>query len=185
MARLLRITEQINMGMIMFIDIATNNNGSDKILAFAESDMFERLFEEGMDLVELTAQYLDGEGRDESRKLEKNLALQYASESMRLTTRLMQAASWLLVQRAVREGEMSADDARDTKYRIGAKAICLSNRRVSNDLPEKLLELLHKSEQLYQRIDRLDNAMFGVDNDNVANPVNEQLNRLHSIFGGK
>ena len=34
-------------------------------------------------------------------------ALSYASESMRLTTRLMQLASWLLLQRAVAEGELS------------------------------------------------------------------------------
>jgi regulator of CtrA degradation len=43
-----------------------------------------------MALVEETATYLDGSGRNESRKLERSAAMEYATESMRLTTRLMQ-----------------------------------------------------------------------------------------------
>ena len=69
---------------------------------FARSELFERTFREGMELVETAAVYLDGPGRQESKLLSRNAALAYASESMRLTTRLMQVASWLLVQRAVR-----------------------------------------------------------------------------------
>ena len=34
---------------------------------------------------------------------------------MRLTTRLMQLASWLLLQRAVNEGEITAENARTEK----------------------------------------------------------------------
>ena len=167
----------------MVIDVAKTNNDDDKIRAFAESDMFDKLFSDGMDLVEETAAYLDGEGRQESKKLDKVLALQYASESMRLTTRLMQAASWLLVQRAVREGEMTPRDAKDPKYRIGAKAICITTRQISPELPPKLLELLRKSEQLYTRIDRLDNAMFIEEEKVYINPVNDQLQMIQSAFG--
>ena len=86
---------------------------------FARSELFERTFREGMELVETAAVYLDGPGRQESKLLSRNAALAYASESMRLTTRLMQVASWLLVQRAVREGDMSAQEASDPRYRIG------------------------------------------------------------------
>ncbi len=64
---------------------------------FARSELFDRTFEEGMTLVEETAAYLDGAGRHDSKILSRNAALAYASESMRLTTRLMQVASWLLV----------------------------------------------------------------------------------------
>ena len=74
------------------------------IMDFTRSELFDHTFQEGMDLVEETAGYLDGGGRQESKLLSRNAALAYAAESMRLTTRLMQVASWLLVQRAVREG---------------------------------------------------------------------------------
>ena len=73
----------------------------------AGSQAFSILFREGMALVEETAGYLDGPGRRESKVLERSAALAYATESMRLTTRLMQLASWLLLHRAVNEGEMS------------------------------------------------------------------------------
>ena len=59
----------------------------------ANSQAFADLFRDGMALVEETATYLDGPGRQESKKLERAAALAYATESMRLTTRLMQLAS--------------------------------------------------------------------------------------------
>src|SRR3712207_9554637 len=85
---------------------------------FARSELFERTFQEGMELVEETAAYLDGAGRKESKLLSRNAALAYAGESMRLTTRLMQIASWLLVQRAVREGDMPPSEAFQERYRV-------------------------------------------------------------------
>src|SRR3712207_583283 len=85
---------------------------------FARSELFERTFQEGMELVEETAAYLDGAGRKESKLLSRNAALAYAGESMRLTTRLMQIASWLLVQRAVREGDMGVQEASQDRYRV-------------------------------------------------------------------
>jgi regulator of CtrA degradation len=73
---------------------------------FTNSAAFGVLFREGMDLVEETAAYLDGAGRTEAKALDRAVSLTYATESMRLTTRLMQLASWLLLHRAVKEGEM-------------------------------------------------------------------------------
>src|SRR6202012_4965213 len=90
---------------------------------FTGSALFDRTFEEGMSLVEETAKYLDGRGRLEARDLPRKAALLYAGESMRVTTRLMQAASWLLVQRAVHEGDMEPEIARDERYRLGSKDI--------------------------------------------------------------
>ena len=37
---------------------------------------------------------------------------------MRLTTRLMQVASWLLLQRAVNEGELTSSEARAERVRV-------------------------------------------------------------------
>src|SRR3979409_1390062 len=84
----------------------------------ARSQVFADLFRDGMALVEETAAYLDGAGRQESKKLERNAALAYATESMRLTTRLMQLASWLLLHRAVQEGEMSLAQANKQKTKV-------------------------------------------------------------------
>jgi regulator of CtrA degradation len=128
---------------------------------FAASVLFEKTFEEGMALVEETARYLDGRGRQESRDLSRKVATLYAGESMRVTTRLMQAASWLLVQRAVHEGDMKAEEAAGDRYRLGSKEICLAARPESADLlPAKLRDLLDRSDNLYRRIARLDDVLF-------------------------
>ena len=90
---------------------------------FARSELFDRTFREGMELVEETAAYLDGEGRRDSKMLSRAAALAYAAESMKLTTRLMQIASWLLVQRAVREDDMSPETACEPRYRLNDRRI--------------------------------------------------------------
>src|ERR1700733_12681938 len=92
---------------------------------FIASALFDRTFDEGMALVEETARYLDGPGREEARSLPRKASMLYAGESMRVTTRLMQAASWLLVQRAVRDGDMDSEDAANDRYRLGSREICM------------------------------------------------------------
>jgi regulator of CtrA degradation len=169
----------------MVVEAHNSQSGDDRVAAFASSDVFERMFREGMDLVEETAAYLDGEGRQEAKRLERAPALAYASESMRLTTRLMQAASWLLVQRAVREGEMTSADARDPKYRLGARTICAATGDPDEALPPRLHDLLVRSQRLYDRVDRLDATMFADAPPAEPNPVNAQLERLQAALSGK
>jgi regulator of CtrA degradation len=173
----------------VFKEVTAALGSNDRIEAFASSDLFEKMFHEGMDLVSETAAYLDGEGRAESRTLDRSAALSYASESMRLTTRLMQASSWLLVQRAVREGEMTPAQARDPKYRLGARKVCSAQSEPAEGLPARLLVLLERSARIYDRVDRLDVSMYQADPEEEApNPVNAQLERLQASlaagFGG-
>ena len=160
---------------------------------FARSELFERTFREGMELVETAAVYLDGPGRQESKLLSRNAALAYASESMRLTTRLMQVASWLLVQRAVREGDMSAQEACDPRYRIGPQPVARRDRpeTVSTDddtaehLPGGLTELVERSERLYDRISHLDRRMYlEVEAEQRPNAVLSQFERLRAACDG-
>jgi regulator of CtrA degradation len=124
---------------------------------FATSDAFKSLFREGMTLVEEAAAYLDGPGRDQSRALQRLSALTYANESMRLTTRLMQLASWLLVQRAVAEGEMSTIDASAQlgNMRIHRNEPPLSAAHIET-LPETLVTLIQQSLRLQNRVQHLD-----------------------------
>lgn len=155
---------------------------ADVIKDFAQSELFDRTFQEGMDLVEETAGYLDGSGRQESKLLSRSAALAYAAESMRLTTRLMQVASWLLVQRAVREGDMPPESAREERYRLGAEDICRGV--TTEDLPTGLLILLDRSERLYERVRHLDRRMYVEEAEpEDANPVLSQFGRLQAAFG--
>src|SRR5438034_2591836 len=111
----------------------------------AGSQAFADLFRDGMALVEQTAAYLDGPGRQESKKLGRNAALAYATESMRLTTRLMQLASWLLLHRAVKEGEMSLAQANKEKAKVKLALGDRADADTTSLLPEQLCDLIDRS----------------------------------------
>ncbi|MGH6828023.1 MAG: DUF1465 family protein [Rhizomicrobium sp.] len=152
--------------------------------SFSASALFRRTFEEGMALVEEAARYLDGQGRGEARKLTRKDAILYAGESMRLTTRMMQAASWLLVQRAVHDGDMTPELAASSRYRLGSREICLGAppAGAEESLPDAMRDLLLRSENLYRRIARLDEILFA-GNYQPLSGARAQLNRLEQAFG--
>ena len=148
---------------------------------FIDTAMFDRTFDEGMALVEETARYLDGKGREEARSLPRKAAMLYAGESMRVTTRLMQAASWLLVQRAVRDGDMDRSDALHDRYRLGSREICLGVcAEETDELPLQLQDLLGRSDNLYRRIARLDDVLFGTGE--VSSGARGQMDALAQAF---
>ncbi|NLH82551.1 MAG: DUF1465 family protein [Phyllobacteriaceae bacterium] len=155
---------------------------------FAGSETFRTLFREGMALVEETAAYLDGPGRSESRGLSRAASLIYATESMRLTTRLMQLASWLLLQRAVNEGEMTQEQAglEKTKVRIEDRAADRDGPGW-DEVPVTLRDLVERSRRLQERIRKLDEAIYADLEDRARepapNPVADQLGLLAHAFG--
>src|SRR6184192_1992901 len=122
----------------------------------AASQAFADLFRDGMALVEQTAAYLDGPGRQESKKLSRSAALAYATESMRLTTRLMQLASWLLLHRAVKEGEMTLSQANREKTKVKLSAADPGPDDMIEKLPQQLRDLITRSMNLQSRVRRLD-----------------------------
>lgn len=154
-----------------------------RALDFARTELFERTFKEGMALVEETAAYLDGPGRAASKRLPRAAALAYAGESMRLTTRLMQVASWLLVQRALREGEIPLTEAASNKYRLIARdAQPAPDFAGSGELPEALRTLIARGAAVYERVRRLDQTMYDDGGESVGNPVSDQMAMLNAAF---
>lgn len=152
---------------------------------FTSSEQFEKVFKEGMSLVEETANYLDGPGRLDARVLERHGAIAYATESMRLTTRLMQLASWLLLQRAIGAGELTVEDAHKENHRISLSDIGKGHDLTGADtLPDSLKALVERSLALHGRIQKLDsmiNAQTTVAQPGPS-PVNDQIDRLASML---
>ncbi|MFM1958982.1 MAG: hypothetical protein RL588_499 [Pseudomonadota bacterium] len=149
------------------------------VLDQAAAELFERTYREGMELVDEASAYLDGAGRLEARRLSREAASDYAAESMRLTTRLMQVTSWLLVQKSVRDGETPPETAAEPRYRLAAHAPV----RLSPKLPEALADLSRRIDRLFERVSRMDRQMY-VEVEAPANPVASQLDRLRSAFAG-
>ena len=153
--------------------------------AYAQSETFRALFKDGMTLVEQTAAYLDGDGRAAAKALTRPASIVYATESMRLTTRLMQLASWLLLHRSVNEGDLTIDQAAKEKRKIKM------DRPTTNmdgpcweQLPEQFRKLVARSLALQKRIERIDSAIMEgqAGEREPSNPVAARLHQLTEAF---
>lgn len=158
---------------------------------FQASDGFEAVFREGMALVERTAAYLDGPGRREAKGLKGPTTVLYATESMRLTTRLLDLATWLLIRRSLKEGEITDAEARAKRQRVKLQSLGRpSHVRGFAELPAGLRELIEESFKLHDRIVQLDRAI-AVDTDDEraafgnSNPVGQQMSMLAEAFARK
>ena len=148
--------------------------------AYAQSETFRALFQDGMTLVEETANYLDGDGRAAAKTLTRPSSIVYATESMRLTTRLMQLASWLLLHRSVNDGDMTIAQATEEKRKIRLEQLSTNmNGPGWTDLPEDFKGLVTRSLALQKRVEQIDAAFL---KDTVlldtSNPVADQIHEL-------
>lgn len=154
---------------------------------FAASDQFDAIFREGMALVERTAAYLDGPGRKEARRLAEPASMLYATESMRLTTRLLELASWLMIRRSYKEGEITAAELRRKRARVRLTAPGrIAHVKGFAQLPEALQRLIVASFALNDRIVRLDMAMqVDVGHADGLSPVQAQVARIERAFADR
>lgn len=158
---------------------------------FQSSEQFDHIFKEGMALVERTAAYLDGPGRKEAKGLTGGVGVLYATESMRLTTRLLDLASWLLIRRALKEGEIDAEEAARKRRRVKLQAFGRpSHVKDFGTLPEGLRGLIEESFAMHDRIIQLDRAMTNASDPDVVaprtvNPVAQQMGLLERAFAAK
>jgi regulator of CtrA degradation len=170
------------------LTMSDRSQGGSPLVQFNErltnSAAFGALFREGMDLVEETAAYLDGAGRAEAKALDRSVSLTYATESMRLTTRLMQLASWLLLHRAVKEGEMTLTQANREKTKVKLSAADPGPEALIEKLPPQLRQLIARSMALQSKVRRLDVTMHtpAVERATIGNPLVPQLNRIKAAF---
>ncbi|RBP18230.1 regulator of CtrA degradation [Roseiarcus fermentans] len=152
------------------------------------SPAFADLFSQGMALVEEAAAYLDGPGRVEARALSRMAGLAYATESMRLTTRLMQVASWLLLQRAVNEGELTARQALSDRHRVRlARQDLACAPELFDELPPTLRALSRRSLRIQERVIHLDRGLLAArapEAFSQASAVAAQVARLRAAFSG-
>ncbi len=170
-----------------------NSSGShSELIPFAArlaaSDRFDTLFKDGMALVERTATYLDGEGRRDAKGLSAAVTVIYATESMRLTTRLLDLASWLLIRRALKQGEITEVEARMKRQSVKLQRLGRpAHVRGFEDLPGALRGLVEESFSLLDRVVELDRALTC--DPSVAaepkNPVGAQILELRRAFGQK
>lgn len=162
----------------------------DRLVSLAErrvaSPAFAALFDEGIALIDAAADYLDGPGRADSARLERRAQAIYAEESRRLSTRLMNLTSWLLLQKAVTDGDMSAATARREADKVDL-GVDGPPPEPDARLPAPLAGLVRRSHELQRQVRQLDAALRAPHPAEAparppANAVAGQLGRLRSAF---
>ena len=129
------------------------------------------------------------QGRAEAKKLSRLAATLYAAESMRLTTRLMQIASWLLLQRAANSGEMSRDQVAAEKSKVRLDTASAHAEATGwNELPKAFVDLVNRSLSLQALVRRMDDEIYGkntvvsINAPARSNPVSDQISLLNTAF---
>lgn len=156
------------------------------------SNSFKPLYDEGMGLVEQAARYLDGPGRVEAGRLPAVIETLYTAESMRLTTRLMHIASWLLLQRAANSGEMTRDQVVAEKSKVRLDTVPVEEGTENwAALPETFRAIVAHSLRLQDLVRHMDEQIYGNGGGDAAtqpakrrfNPVSDQITLLTTAFG--
>lgn len=128
----------------------------------AEMALFTRTYEEALDLIVEARNYmvhLRPTPRRARGSWEKNCgeSLRLSCEALRVTSRLTQVMAWLMLQRAVHDGEITADEACAEQNRLSGQSVCLDESSgEDHEIPAGLRSLLSRSLRLYQRISRLE-----------------------------
>jgi regulator of CtrA degradation len=136
--------------------------------------LVESLYTEAMLLADEARTYFDAQGRTERDGLDPFVRVGFACESLKVTTRLMHIIAWLLTQRAVETGELSATSSRRPERRLGHAG--LSDPAVVEQLPAAAQALIASSTDLYDRVRRLDEEQL---NDQpAASPARALMGRL-------
>ena len=187
----MRVGAPFGLGQVSRWQVGSVGSSTGVTISFAErfanSQQFDNVFREGMSLVEATANYLEGQGRKDVKAIGPAGSMLYASESMRLTTRLLELASWLVIRRALKAGEIGPEEARTKRRRLRLMAIGRPQHvQGFGQLPARLRELIEASFALHDRITRLDRALEHpapvVAESTGGNPVAEQVDRLSEAF---
>jgi regulator of CtrA degradation len=123
----------------------------------ASSVFFKRTFDETVSLLVETRNYIEYADPADAGGLTTAAKLRIHAETMRITARLAQAMAWLLAQKAVAAGELSATEAVGDRFAVPDDPTCMAETdEEPGELPTALVDLLGRSRRLYVRVRNLD-----------------------------
>ncbi|MEJ7926466.1 DUF1465 family protein [Sphingobium sp. AN641] len=145
--------------------------------------LVDSLYVEAMVMADEARSYFDGGQTDEVAMLEPLQRVAFTCESLKVTTRLMHVIAWLLSQRAWQRGEIGASDIISEKYQLGSAQV--SDPAVIAGFPFAARSLVEGSEELYDRVARLEDRMLGAARGGHApepGPARALMDRLQISF---
>lgn len=141
--------------------------------------LIDSIYTEAMLLADEARAYFDIFGRDERDTLDALSRVAFSCESLKVTTRLMHIIAWLLTQRAVHAGELSAAEARLPSRRLGDNPVTEAATLAA--MPGQAATIIQASIDLHRRVARLD-ATQEEEPAPAPSPARSMLDRLAGAF---
>ncbi len=145
--------------------------------------LIDSLYVEAMVLADEARSFFDHRAEEHRTALSQVDRVEFACESLKVTTRLMHVIAWLLTQRAILNSELPESVRGEDRYRLGDAAATMAGlaERFSFDM----MTLIEASEDLYDRVARLERQLIGRGRDDIAlplSPARDLLTRLERAF---
>lgn len=127
---------------------------------FGPQRFIDRTFDEALELLEEIRSYILYDERSDRLELEPAARVRQSLEATRMTARLTNVMAWLLLQKAAAAGEVESHEPLKPENRLGGREACMDVDGAEDEsLPERMRELLVKSERMYFRVARLDEML--------------------------
>jgi regulator of CtrA degradation len=145
--------------------------------------LIDSLYVEAMVLADEARSFFDHRAEEHRALLGQIDRVEFACESLKVTTRLMHVIAWLLTQRAILNGELDESVRNEERHRLGEAAATPSSmaERFSFDM----MTLIVASEDLYDRVSRLERQLVGRARGSAPvplSPARDLLTRLERAF---
>jgi regulator of CtrA degradation len=143
--------------------------------------LVDSFYTEAMLLADEARAYFDDAAREERIGLDPVSRVNFACESLKVTTRIMHIVAWLLTQRAIESGEIPFRDGRRPERRLGHAQE--SDPAVVARLPKEAQRLVAASSDLYVRVKRLDEGNLA--EEPALSPARALMGRLERGLSGQ
>lgn len=157
--------------------------GTESFLLPLDGKLVDDLYCEAMVLADEARAYLERDASVEREMLALEDRVHFSCESLKITTRLMQVIAWLLSRRAYARGEISLEECRSDRYRLGDAAP--SDQNCTRAFPAEMRVLIAASESLYARALRLEEQFVddrhGIPTQGLS-PARDLMRMLETAF---
>jgi len=122
---------------------------------------FTRTYDETLAMIVEARNYMAFVEPRQRHQLDGLPDLRFSCEALRVTSRLTQVMAWLMLQRAVQDGEIPSEEVCRDCNRLAGQEVCLDNTADDDEtLPSGLRSLLSRSYHLYRRVSRLEEMVL-------------------------
>ena len=122
----------------------------------------DKSYREALSLTRTSRDYYNSKGRIDKMKLSFDQSLAYTMAMSTITAKLTSSLGWLLVCKALENGEVSFHEINPDVYKLQQfDTLASYDDPRYTTLPENVQDMLKKSHFLYERMQRMEKSIIG------------------------